>query len=350
MQVSLTLRRLAVSLALAMSCAGGVSAAPAIATSAAPAPAPVVPASAKPTAPSAQTEYDPTRPGAASPEPGKAVPSAAVRAGSRSFLWEVKSKFNTVFLFGTIHVGKAGFYPLADAVEAAFLQSRKLVVEADITRDGGLADVKSLINYPATDSLDQHIPAELYARLNAQLGPLGIPIRAARTMKPYVIAGLLAIAEYQRLGYDMNRGVDAYLIEKARAAAKPILELESPRAQIEMLAGMPAELQEAFLENALIALETKRSSVQVADMVKAWQSGDARLMEEASAVANTGLRSQPRLDDVFLHQRHPGMLKKIEGYLAEREPYFVAVGSLHLVGKGGLLQLLAAKGYEVNQK
>jgi uncharacterized protein YbaP (TraB family) len=351
MQVSLTLRSLALA---ALLCGTGAthaaetSATPAVPPAGAVTPGAIPPVGAPP--PPGSADYDPTRPSAAPAELPRLVPPAALRQAGRSFLWEVKSKSNTVYLFGTIHVGKAAFYPLAEPVEGAFAASRKVVVEADITRDGGMAAVKSLITYEPPDSLDQHIPADLYARLNAQLGPLGIPIRAARTMKPYVIAGLLAIAEYQRLGYDMNRGVDAYLIEHARSAGKPILELESQRGQIEMLAGMPAELQEAFLDNALVALEKKLSGDQVAGVVKAWQTGDARLMEEVNATAAAAMRLQPRLDDVFLHQRHPGMLKKIEGFLAEREPCFVAVGSLHLIGKGGLLQMLRDKGYEVNQK
>ncbi len=336
MSVSLTLLRGAFAALLAGNALlAAADPAPAVAPAPKPGAVQVTPAS----------DYDPTRPAPAGP-----IPAAAPGEQSRSFAWEVKSRTNTVTLFGTIHVGKASFYPLPAAVETAFMRARKVVVEADISRDGGLADIQSLISYASPDSLDQHIPVELYARLNMQLGPLGIPIRAARSMKPFVVAGLLAIAEYQRLGYDMTRGVDAYLIQQAKAAGKPLEELESPRAQLAMLAGMPAELQEAFLDNAVTAIEQKRNADQVTGMVNAWQSGDAKLMEEVSTEVNAGQRLQARLDDVLLHQRHPGMLKKIEGYLAERDPVFVAVGSLHLVGKRGLLQLLKDKGYEVNQK
>ena len=36
--------------------------------------------------------------------------------------------------------------------------------------------------------------------------------------------------------------------------------------------------------------------------------------------------------------------------LAGKETYFVAVGSLHLVGPRGLIQVLQSRGYEVKQK
>ena len=117
-----------------------------------------------------------------------------------------------------------------------------------------------------------------------------------------------------------------------------------------MLVSMPANLQEAFLDNAVAALELGRSADQVTGMVNAWQTGDTKLMEEVTADVNRGMRLASQLDDIMLHARHDPMLKKIEGYLAGKGAYFVAVGSLHLVGPRGLVQALKAKGYEVSQK
>jgi uncharacterized protein YbaP (TraB family) len=113
---------------------------------------------------------------------------------------------------------------------------------------------------------------------------------------------------------------------------------------------MPGNLQEAFLDNAIAALELGRSADQVTGMVNAWQSGDARLMAEVTAQVNRGMKLTAQLDEILLYGRHDAMLKKIESYLAGKEAYFVAVGSLHLVGPRGLIQALASRGYEVRQK
>lgn len=59
--------------------------------------------------------------------------AAQAQDAVKILLWQVKSKDNTVYLYGTIHVGKTSFYPLPDAVENAFGQSARLAVEADIT-------------------------------------------------------------------------------------------------------------------------------------------------------------------------------------------------------------------------
>ncbi len=320
-------------------------------TNAAPPPAATPPATA-------DTPYDPTKPAAlVTPAVAPAIPASqakllldAVRAsGGKSFLWEVKSKTNVVYLFGTIHVGKRTFYPLPPQVEEALRQSQRLVVEADISNSDGLGDIDSIINYKAPDSLDKHIPPALFARLKTQLARLNIPLDAVKPMKPYLIAGFLSIAEFSKLGYDMNFGVDGYLLAKAKDGGKQILELESQAGQLKMLNGMSPTLQEAFLENAISTLESGKAPDQVTGIVNAWQSGDVTLMQEVSKSVNKGMRMSDELDEVLLHSRHEGMLKKIDTYLESRDPHFVAVGSLHLVGSRGLVQLLKARGYEVKQ-
>lgn len=271
-------------------------------------------------------------------------------ASGKAFLWEVKSAGNVIHLFGTIHVGRRDFYPLPDAVEAALKDAAVLVVEADISDQSGLADLPPLMMYMPPNSIEKHIPPELFERLNAQATRLKLPSQAVRSMRPFMVAGLLAVSEYSRIGYDASQGVDAYLIRTAKADMKPVLELESVKGQVQLLAGMPEPLQVAFLDNTVASLERGGSADQVIGVINAWQSGDATLMQEVADNANKGMRDMTQLDDLLIHGRNAEMLKKIEGYLKGTERHFVAVGSLHLTGPRGLVALLKAKGYEVTQK
>jgi uncharacterized protein len=305
-----------------------------------------VPVVAPAKAPAAQ-KYDPTK--AVPTAPASPAPATAPAAVGKAFLWEVKSKTNVVYLFGTIHVGKRAFYPLPSQVEEAFGKSQRLVVEADISNNEGMADVESVINYKAPDSLDKHIPAALFGRLKTQLERLQIPVDAVAPMKPFLIGGFLSIAEFSKLGFDMNMGVDSYLVAKAHDDKKQILELESQMGQLKMLNGMSPALQEAFLDNAVSMLETGKVADQVSGMVNAWQSGDVKLMQDVTSAANKGSRMRDQLDDVLLHSRHEAMLKKIGVYLGGNVPHFIAVGSLHLVGPRGLVEILKARGFEVKQ-
>jgi uncharacterized protein len=300
----------------------------------------------------AKVEYDPTQPNsgpAVDTKDAKGADKSANAADKKSFLWEVKSATNTVYLFGTIHVGKKSFYPLPDAVEKALAGSKKVVVEADISKTDGLADISKMIMYEAPDTLERKIPSALFARLKTQLVKFKIPADGVKPMKPFMIGALLSVNEFTRLGYDMNFGVDAYLIASANKQMKPILELESQLGQIELLTNMHPLLQETFLENALTAIEAGAVADQMSGVVTAWQTGDAKLMQDVVAAGNKNGKRISEFDEILLYSRHPAMVKKVEGFLLDDQPHFVAVGSLHLLGPKGLVELLAAKGYKIRQ-
>jgi uncharacterized protein len=283
---------------------------------------------------------------AAAPKP-VAVPNANTTA--TAFLWEVKSKSNTVYLFGTVHVGKSEFYPLASVIEDAFKKSKKIVVEADITKADESKEIDGLITFAPPDSLESKISEGLFERVREQLTRLKIPVDGVKNMKPFIVGGFLAVTEFTRLGYDMKYGVDAYLIEKATKEKKPVIELESQLGQIKMLSNMTPMQQEAFLENAVVAIESGTSKEQVVGFVKAWKSGDTKLMKTVAKESTVNGKLTEELDELLIYSRHAEMLKKVEGYLAANESHFIAVGSLHLVGPRGLVELLRTKGYQIRQ-
>ncbi len=46
-----------------------------------------------------------------------------------SFLWKVSSDVNTVYILGSVHIARAGLYPLDEVIEDAYDRSENLVVE-----------------------------------------------------------------------------------------------------------------------------------------------------------------------------------------------------------------------------
>jgi uncharacterized protein YbaP (TraB family) len=275
--------------------------------------------------------------------------AAQAQDAARNLLWQVKSKHNTVYLYGTIHVGKPSFFPLPDAVENAFGRSARLAVEADITDQDGMAAILPLMSYTPPDALEAHLPAPILDRLKTQLARYGIPYDSLKQVRPFMVGGMLSVAEFARLGYGHRFGVDRYLIETAVLGGKAVLELESVGQQMRMLSSLSDKEEMAFLANTLTALESGKAADQVAGTFNAWRSGDAALLEEVVKKANEGMAMTEVLDEKMLYGRNPAMLSKIEIFLAGDQVHFVAVGALHLIGRRGLVAMLKAKGYEVRQ-
>jgi len=279
------------------------------------------------------------------------VPAAAQATEPKLFLWEVVSMTNRAWLFGTIHAGKKEWFPLAEPVEQAFAASDVLVVEADITDLEAMGKSVSAMAYVPPDELAKHVPPLDYQRFRDQVDRLGVPLNTIRNLKPFTAVSVLMFAEWERQGFSPVFGVDAYLVKKAKAMKKPVVELEGVAAQSALMDSLTDEEHRLAFNGMLKALEDGLIGEQIDGMTKAWHSGDSFLMLELSRRYNEKIQGAREMEEKFIWSRHEAMLAKVEGYLNKSSTrHFIAVGSLHLTGKRGLVELLRAKGYIVRQK
>lgn len=282
-----------------------------------------------------------------------AVPAAAQvqQREPRHFLWEVQSMTNKVYLFGTIHAGKREWLPLAAAVESAFTDSQVLAVEADVTNVDAMSKTTGTMTYAAPDELSKHVPPADYARFKALLEKHKVPEAVVKHMKPFPAASVILFAEWERIGFSPGFGIDAYLISRAKAMGKPVVELEGVEAQAVLTDSLTEDEQRAAFVGTIDAIESGLVEEQMDGMVKAWQSGDAFLMLEVARRYNEKIPGARAIEEKFIWSRHEDMMKKVEGWLNRSDKrHFVAVGALHLTGPRGLVELLKKKGYVVRQR
>lgn len=271
-------------------------------------------------------------------------------AGATQFLWEVSSLTNRAYLFGTVHAGKQQWYPLPRPVEEAFADSHVLVVEADVTDSEGLAKTAPamLLKPPAT--LAQAVPAADYERFRKQLARYKLPVEQLAPLKPFTAVSMLVFAEWARLGYLPQYGVDGYLIGRAKAQGKKVLEIEGLMVQAQLIESLTPEENRMLFSGTLTALESGLTAEQIAGMVDAWQSGNPEQLLQIARKYNDLVPGAKEFEEKFIWSRHDSMAAKIEGYLnRSKERHFIAVGSLHLAGPKGLVEVLRRRGYTVRQ-
>lgn len=277
--------------------------------------------------------------------------SAQLPSGERHFLWEVIGVSNRVYLFGTVHAGKKGWFPLPPAIESAFDDSKVLVVEADITDVNAMAKTAPAMQYTPPDTIREHVTAEQYERFRKLLPRYSIPETALRQLKPFMAVSTLVFSEWARLGYMPELGIDGYLIRKARADLKPVIEIEGVDSQVKLMDSLTEAEQREVFEGTIKALEMGLTGEQITGMVNAWQSGDPNLMLEIARRYNDNIPGAKEFEEKFVWSRHEDMAKKIEGYLNDSKVrHFVAVGALHLAGPRGLVEMLRKRGYIVRQR
>jgi uncharacterized protein len=271
-------------------------------------------------------------------------------AAAQNFLWQVSSPTNRVYLFGTIHAGKPSWYPLPRAVDEAFGDSNDLVVEADVTDEKSMSKSASAMAYAPPDSLRNHVPKDDYERFLRILPRYRLPEAEVGRMKPFMAASLLVFAEWARLGYSPQLGVDGYLIRRAKAELKPVIELEGVDQQFALMDSLTESQNRDLFAGTLGALESGLADAQFEGMLHAWQVGDPDAMLEVARRYNEQVKGAAEFEEKFVWSRHPAMIAKIAAWLdGPDRRRFIAVGALHLCGPRGLVELLRGRGYAVRQ-
>lgn len=84
-------------------------------------------------------------------------------------------------------------------------------------------------------------------------------------------------------------------------------------------------------------------------IMKGWQAGDEAAV---AALIFQSIEEAPELAPIYeklIDERNAAMVSGIEAFLETKNRYFVVVGAGHLVGKGGIVDLLRKKGHAVEQ-
>jgi hypothetical protein len=108
--------------------------------------------------------------------------------------------------------------------------------------------------------------------------------------------------------------------------------------------GMSMPQQDAMLADTIKELDTEVGNIS--KIGGAWQSGDAPALER---IIMPDMKQDPELYKKVLVDRNHSWMPKIDDLLARRGHAFIVVGAAHLLGPDGLLALLKAKGYLVEQ-
>ncbi|UCH91492.1 MAG: TraB/GumN family protein [Nitrospirota bacterium] len=261
-------------------------------------------------------------------------------------LWKVQSPKNTIFLAGSIHILQKHHYPLHQVFDEAFDQSARVIFEVDLDGSSSpLAQMTMLRKglYLNGESLPTVLSPEIYATAKEHFAGLGQHIEDFHRMKPWMAATAVMALELQKLGFESAYGVDRHYFERAKAAGKAIQGLETVEFQLNLFDELPLSIQKQFLLQTLKDL--KNLEKQVSEMVRAWKQGNIQELETLLL----SMSEYPELNQALVINRNNDWLPYIEQALHEKEPVFIVVGTLHLLGKDGLVAMLKDKGYRIQQ-
>jgi uncharacterized protein YbaP (TraB family) len=282
------------------------------------------------------------------------APSADVRPTPHHlFLWRVDSSRGIVFLLGSVHVGRTGLYPLCREIEQAFDSANYLVEETDNSKPDPATARQFWVThgrYTDGDRLENHLSDQTKMALSIYLQATGRSPGALSLAKPWLASLIINGEELRAYGFSDRDGIDKHFMGEAVASRKPVMGLETSDYQMNLMYWLFSTQSDEMQDKVLLSsiLHARNHAQHVSAIFEAWQTGDVRAME-ALAIDNAQNPQSQLYTEEFVYKRNLKMAKQVEQYLNTPYTYFVVVGAGHLVGDRGIVKLLQAKGYKIDQ-
>lgn len=276
-----------------------------------------------------------------------AYSSNSESSGNKHFLWRVSSKTNNVYILGSLHLLNEEHYPLSEVYENAFDDSRVLVFEVDpevLDRPETARMMLSKATLTGDKTLDGVLSEETYMLTKEKLGDMGVNILMFSKSEPWFVALTAGMLKLKGMGLDPKYGLDRYFYDRAAKEGKQVVGLETAEYQVDLLASAGGDKQDELLLQTLTELDLMEK--EISELIGAWRSGDCERFETIIFESYDGY---PEIYEKLIVERNKNWLPRIEGFIGARENYMVVVGSAHLVGKEGLINLLRKRGYDVKQ-
>ena len=275
----------------------------------------------------------------------------SLHAASDPLFWKAVKGDETIALLGTIHSGRKSFYPLPSTVEDALRRSKALLLEIDLSMvDSEEVDkkIKETSVLPQGESLFQLLSSDLYFKLDDRLAQYKLQIVEHENREPWYFIFLLLTLESGIDPDGLELGVDLYLTKLAKRFKKEVIPLESVESQMQIFSDLSRqdqlELIDVMLERPYDREQTKED---LQSLLEAWEKGDRgtidRHVEKSKGDSPIEKEFMQRIND----QRNIKMLNAIMDHSNAQKQVFVAVGTMHLLGKEGLIERLKTAGFSV---
>ncbi|MEO5630083.1 MAG: TraB/GumN family protein [Thermomonas sp.] len=285
------------------------------------------------------------------PGPAAAKPAATTAASiKRPLLWKVSDADNSVYLLGSFHLLKPEDYPLPAEIDRAFDDAESLLFEIDpreMTSPETMAAARKYMAYEPGKSLSNVLPKPTLEKLGTALAASGGSVQAMEHSEPWAVSLGLILGITQSMGFKAELGVDQNLMQRAAKAGKPTAGLETVDAQLRAMDAVPYAEQAQGLDEFLD--DPTQAVTQLQDMHGWWRAGDVAKLD--SGMRADMAKKTPVSYKLLDVDRNTAWLPQLEQRLtgSKQDDTLVVVGSLHLLGKDGLVEKLRAKGYKVER-
>lgn len=262
--------------------------------------------------------------------------------------FEICDDDNCIYLLGSIHLGDDKITNFNKDYMKYYNKSKYLAVELD-TKNVNL-DVSEFMLSPQ-ESLDDLIKEETKEKLTNFLTEKNstIPYELLSMFKLGYIYDYLSLMNAMELGL-VNSGVDEYFLTLAHEENKEIIELETYEEQLSLLFDYSNEFYEKGINDTIDNYEEGKELLK--NMYESYLKGNKEELEKLISEDNLSeeelTEEEKEYQKALITDRNIKMTQNLENFLTENKDVFMIVGEAHVLGEGGIIDLLQGKNYKIN--
>lgn len=268
---------------------------------------------------------------------------AKTAANDSALLYKISGKNlkKPSYLFGTIHLICEKDMFAKEQLKNYLSQTEQLMLEINLSDPAVMQQAAAGYLLPNEKTIKDYLKPEEYAKLDEVFkNYLGVSYDNFQKFKP-VLASVVLLTSPKVIGCQPPAAYDLFLMQTATANKMPILGLETVDAEFAALDAQPIEKQIEALNK--LAADPKKS---FADFKKQYQLYLAQNSAELYKLTVDEFKKDGSSTVKLLDDRNASWIPVIEKNIAEK-PSFIAVGTGHLGGEKGVINLLRKQGYKL---
>lgn len=267
-------------------------------------------------------------------------------------VWEVKDKNgNIIYMMGSIHAADKDAKILPDYFETAYADSEALAVECDVTKSSvSIMDTAKFV-YTDGTTVKDHVGEDVYKKAVKTLTDAGFYNAVYDRCKPVLWSAVGEYAAIGRAGLSSSYGVDVSLINRAHSEKKELIEIESVRSQLDLLIGLPEDIQNLLMLNLTQDNYVDDMAAVLTNMYDKWKKGTLTEKDVVTddvdneiSLTDSQKKSLDEYSKLILTDRNKKMADAAVSYLNKGKKVMIVVGAAHFYGDDGIVALLKNEG------
>lgn len=292
-----------------------------------------------------------------SESPGKLVAveseAAQVENGGAIFWNITRADTKPSWLLGTMHSPDPRIVRLPEPAEVALERSDTILIENTEALDPAamarkMAVLRDYVLLADGQTLDALVDERDLPDLQEATEARNMPWQVANRMQPWMVAAAIAVPACDAMAKSSGAPVlDALIAQKAIAAEKELIGLETVEEQFKAVASIPFDFHVNALNETLQIRDLADDLMETTKILYLQgQTGMMLPLVRAFSPKTYDDKGYAAFQELLLTNRNHTMAERAEEYLADGNA-FIAVGALHLPGQEGLVNLLRQAGYTV---